>query len=105
MFTTAIRAKRAITDKISENVPSVPWFRVWERSGGFLPLWPYPSFEVSTVAFRLGRWTAKIAVAPDTEVIIPQICSIAGIKPEIRDLQLGERKYLEGMISGESGVV
>src|SRR5271168_4614253 len=26
MLTTAIRAKRAITDKISENGPSVPWF-------------------------------------------------------------------------------
>jgi hypothetical protein len=39
---------------------------------GFLPLWPYPSFEASTVALWLGCWTAEIAATLDTLANIPR---------------------------------
>jgi hypothetical protein len=39
---------------------------------GFLPLWPHPSFEASTVALGLGCWTAESAATLDTFVKIPQ---------------------------------
>jgi hypothetical protein len=42
-----------------------------EKLRWVLPLWPYPSFEVSTVALRLGCRTAEIAATSDTFSSLP----------------------------------
>jgi hypothetical protein len=40
---------------------------------GFLPLWPHPSFEASTVACRLGCWSAN-ALSLDTNPRLHESC-------------------------------